>query len=249
MCQRFVILGVMGPILLSAGIAAPAPVSSFVFSEANYSVMPGAKVNIAVYWQQTVTGDDASVLDPSSEIGVFGQGVRIRWDNPDVPSEPAMVLSADDIIANSAFNDAGMTTPKTVTESCAQLQEATDFSAFVYGSEVSPGVWRQWIGTFVFTAGSASGEVTHLLAVKYAAPGSEGVYVIDGAGEAYDNVTAAATATITTVPEPSSIVLGGVAALTLWLFRRRDRKKGNADQCAAWVVRSRRTLEGKQVHP
>jgi hypothetical protein len=195
-----------------AGTVSAGPVS-FTFGQAAYSAVPSGKVPVPVYWQQTVGQGETSVLDPASAIGMFGQGVRVGWDNP---SHPAMVLcSTADIANNPAFDDV-CAKQSSATASYAQLSEATDFLGFAYGNEVSPGVWRQLIGTFSFTAGSVPGEVTHLSATRYIGPMGTEDYIYDANGTAYDSATATATATITvTTPEPGSLVLLLTAGLTL----------------------------------
>lgn len=215
--HRLLVLCVVGVVLLSARAATAAVVSSFVFDQADYLVAPGATVNVNVYWQQAVTGGESSVLAPSSGIGMYAQGVQVRWDDPMAPSQPAKVANADDIVDNSAFNDTG-SMHRIASDSYAQLSEVTDSLTFAYGSQMSTGVWQQWIGTFSFTAGAVSGEVTHLLATRYVGPVQGGSYIVDANGNAYDGETAVATATITTIPEPSGLVLGGIAALAIFGF-------------------------------
>jgi hypothetical protein len=197
--------------------AAAAPVYSFVFGQTSYSATPGGKVAVPVYWQETVGTGETAVLDPLSAVGMFNQGVQVRWNDPTVPSHPATVASTADIACNSAFSDT-MFRDLSVSSDYAQLSEdTTDVSTFVYGTEISANVWRQLIGTFTFTAGSVAGEVTHLRATRYVNSQGPGDYIIDANGGSYDGVTAEATATITVLatPEPGSIVLLFIAGLGL----------------------------------
>lgn len=217
-------------------------VVSFAFGRPSYWVKPGGKVDIPVYWQQTVGEGETSVLDPSSGVGMFGQGVQIRWDNPVMPSQPAAVLHTEDIAYNPDF--VGGVTQKAATDSYAQLSETMDMLSLAvsYGSQTSEDEWRQRIGVFSFTAGPTPGEVTHLSAVRYVGPMGTEDYVIDAIGNAYDGATNPATATITVVPEPSSLTPGVVASLALasfdW-FKRMKRRHYWPDPCAGQPSRRR----------
>lgn len=197
---------------------------SFALGQAAYSAAPGGKAIVPIYWQETVGQGETSVLDLASAVGMFGQGVQVRWDNPAMPSHPATVVSTADIAYNPAFDDAG-SMHRSVTASYAQLSEVTDFLSFGYGNQVSPGVWQQLIGTFSFTVGSVPGEVTHLSTTRYVGPLGTEDYIIDSNGNAYDSATAAATATITvTAPEPSSLVLLAMAGLSMLVYAWRKRR-------------------------
>jgi hypothetical protein len=217
MFRRIVALCAACAMVLWAAAVSAGPVS-FVFGQAAYSAAAGGKVNVPVYWQETVGEGETSVLDLALAVGMFGQGVQVRWDDPVMPSHPATVVSTADIAYNPVFDDAG-SMHRSVTASYAQLSEVTDFLSFGYGNEVSPGAWRQLIGTFSFTAGSVPGEVTHLGATRYVGPLGTEDYIIDANGTAYDGVTAIATATITVTPEPSGLMLLGMAALTCFAWR------------------------------
>jgi hypothetical protein len=222
MYHRAILFWGLCAVVLYAGAAAAAPVSSFAFGQTNYWAAPGGKVNVPVYWQETVGEGETSVLDLASAVGMFGQGVQVRWDNPVMPSQPATVVSTADIVYNPDFDDVG-SMHRSVTASYAQLSEVTGFPSFGYGNEVSPGAWRQLIGTFSFTAGSVPGEVTHLSATRYAGPLGTEDYIIDANGTAYDSETGMATATITvTTPEPGSLALLtlGLSILLAYALRR-----------------------------
>jgi hypothetical protein len=105
-----------------------------------------------------------------------------------------------------------------VTASSARLAEFTvAFPGNVFGSVVSGNLRQVLLGTFTFTGANTPG-VTNITASRYTTGGS---YIVDDNLNEYDALTAVASATITTTPEPSTLVLGGIAALALLVLRRR----------------------------
>lgn len=221
---------------LWAATVAAAPVSSFAFGQANYWATPGSKVDVSIYWQQVIGDGETSVLDLASAVGMFGQGVQVRWDDPVMPSQPATVISSTaDIACNAGFNDTD-SMHRIVTDSYAQLSEVTDGMTFVYGAQTNPSVWRQLIGTFSFTAGTVPGEVTHLLATRYVGPFDGETYIIDADGRKYDGETGLATATITvTTPEPGSLALltVGLGVLLAYVLRRSNQLQLQLRSCVS----------------
>jgi hypothetical protein len=210
---RMMVWCAMGVTCLWSGIAAAAgPSYAFAFAQANYLAVPGGTVDVPVYLEETV-GSGTSLLD-SNGVGMFGAGVVLGFDSP-LPTR-AKVLTTAAIVPNAAFNDA--TDEKTaVTGTTATLSEVTDFSVFVHADNPAPGQgqYLMTIGTFEFTAGSTPGEVTTILTAN----NPLGDVNITGDLEALDSVIVNAIATITVVPEPSTLVLSGIAALTLPAFR------------------------------
>jgi hypothetical protein len=224
MFQRVMAFSAAYVMALCAAAASAAPVYSFVFGQTSHLTTPGGRVDVPVYWQETVGSGETSVLDAASVIGMFGQGVQVRWDTPLTPTQPAKVLDVADIAYNTGFT--GDIRQASVTDSYAQLSETMSLDSLdtLYGSEVSPGVWRQLIGTFSFTAGSVPGEVPHLSAARYVGPLGTESYIVDGNIGVYDSLTFDASATITVVPEPESSVLGLVGILcVIGYVRRRGR--------------------------
>jgi prepilin-type N-terminal cleavage/methylation domain-containing protein len=208
----------IGVTCLWSGVAAAAgPLYAFAFAQANYLAAPGGTVDVPVYLKETV-GSGTSRLD-SNGVGMFGAGVVLSFDNPS--STRAKVLTTADISPNAAFNDTA-SGKKAVTVATATLSEVTDFSVFVHADNPTPGLgqYLMTIGTFEFTVGSTPGEVTTILTGQ----NPLGDVNITGDIEALDGVITNASMTITTVPEPSVLVLLATGLLSLVGCTRQKRK-------------------------
>jgi hypothetical protein len=200
--------------------AAAVPTYSFVFDQTNYSVVPGGKVDVTVYLQETVSSGP-SVLDGGG-VGMFCAGVLLT-DVAPLPIDPAAVLLASDIAKSSSFDDSPT---REVTATTAGLKEAmvSPFDS-THADDATPGRghYSMTIGTFSFTAGSTPGEIMHVEASRF--PAGLGDYNITGVGVPLDTLIGPASCTITVLPEPSSLVLTGIAALAVFACLSRSSKK------------------------
>jgi hypothetical protein len=191
--------------------AAAAPTYSFTFDQTDYPVAPGGKVDVTVYLQETV-GSGSSVLDAGG-AGMFCAGVLLT-DVAPLPINPAVVLLASHIVKNGSFDDSPT---REVIATTAGLKEAM-ISPFdsVHADDPTPGRlhYSMTIGTFTFTAGTTPGEITHVEASRFSA--GLGDYNITGLGEPLDSLIGPASCSITVLPEPSSLVLTGIAALAVF---------------------------------
>lgn len=190
----------------------------YVFDQTNYTVNPGGTVAVNVCLQETGT----TVLKEGMGAGLAGAGVKVVFDDPPLPSSPAKVLSTSAIITNtSAFPEVwGRSVSADMYARLllgAGFDPDTSDPINVYGVETPPGsgTYRASLGTFMFTAGAVAGEVTNIRATDYGSTSD----TITGDLVVLDNLIAPVTATITTIPEPSGLVLIGMATLAVFAFR------------------------------
>jgi hypothetical protein len=172
------------------GTAEAAVTYSYFFDSPTYFAAPGSKQSVNVYLQEVVGSGGTSVLAPSG-VGMFSLGTMIRWDDAPTPASPATVLATSDITANAAFDQIF----KNVHAADATLNDVALANPFAHGTQTAADVYQILIGTFALTAGTNSGEVTHLRATAY---GGSNTVNVTGGGAALDGSIADMTATITT---------------------------------------------------
>ncbi len=203
---------------VSVAVASAPPTYQFAFDQASYSVAEGQKVPVTVYLEETVNAGP-SLLN-SNGVGMFASGVTLL-DTGSLPASPAKVASTSDITANSAFNDTG--SQKSGVSSSpsiyAYLAEFTDGSVMAYANNPTVGQTHYFmtIGTFDFTGGATPGVTTVQTGTN---PAGGGNVNVTGIGNPIDSIISNASVTITTTPEPSSLVLCGIAAFAFVAFRR-----------------------------
>ena len=183
----------------------------YQFDATNYSVAPGATVDVEVFIVQTgnTTNDPVDL----STDGLESAAVRVFFDgNP--PTDRAEVLSTGNITFNPQFGDSALQESDVMPGISAGLADSIDFVANpVTGTNIL-------VGTFTFTAGLVPGEVTNLRATDF------GVLDDTIAGDAnftsLDDiiVDGVATITVTAIPEPGSMIFAGIG-LVIGLRRRR----------------------------
>ena len=184
----------------------------YQFDATNYSVAPGATVDVEVFIVQTgnTTNDPVDL----STDGLESAAVRVFFDgNP--PTDRAEVLSTGNITFNPQFGDSALQESDVMPGISAGLADSIDFVANpVTGTNIL-------VGTFTFTAGLVPGEVTNLRATDF------GDFDDTIAGDA--NLTAlddiivdgVATITVTAIPEPGSMIFLAGIGLVIGLRRRR----------------------------
>lgn len=184
----------------------------YQFDATNYSVAPGATVDVEVFIVQTgnTTNDPVDL----STDGLESAAVRVFFDgNP--PTDRAEVLSTGNITFNPQFGDSALQESDVMPGISAGLADSIDFVANpVTGTNIL-------VGTFTFTAGLVPGEVTNLRATDF------GVLDDTIAGDAnftsLDDiiVDGVATITVTAIPEPGSMIFLAGIGLVIGLRRRR----------------------------
>ena len=184
----------------------------YQFDATNYSVAPGATVDVEVFIVQTgnTTNDPVDL----STDGLESAAVRVFFDgNP--PTDRAEVLSTGNITFNPQFGDSALEQSDVMPGISAGLADSIDFTANpVTGTNIL-------VGTFTFTAGLVPGEVTNLRATDF------GVLDDTIAGDAnftsLDDiiVDGVATITVTAIPEPGSMIFLAGIGLVIGLRRRR----------------------------
>ena len=191
MRKPVVVLSLMSAACLWIGAAHAAVTYSFLFDSPSYIAAPGGKQNVSVYLEEVVGSGGTSILAPSG-VGMVSLGTMVRWDDPPVPASPATVLATSDITPNAAFDQIFAN----VYSADATLNDFALLNPVAHGTQVASGVYEILIGTFSFTAGTTSGNVTHIRATAYG--GGENVNVAGDGVTALDSLIADATATITT---------------------------------------------------
>jgi hypothetical protein len=202
---------------LRAGACSAAPVFQYVFGQDTYTLTTRGTVNVPVYLQETVAAGDTPVLAPSG-VGLLTAGVQVLFSDLPQPIQPARIMAVSDIMADQAFD---FPTPSLTTVG-ARLSLGALLNPAVHGQEHSPGVYWVLLGTFRFTAGAIGGESTPIRATDYD-PGFDDVVTV-GMQVLDNRPIHDGTATITTTPEPGTMMMLAAAVLAgvvLWQGRRK----------------------------
>ncbi|MCG8653271.1 MAG: hypothetical protein MI861_25760 [Pirellulales bacterium] len=183
------------------------------FGQSNYLVGPGGQVDVDVFLQQT--GTDTILTDE----GLLSAGVRVFFDEPPLPGDPAEVVSVADITPNPLFDESLLEILDVTGGESAGLIDAVDFfSPPVTGDRIL-------LGTFRFTAGNTAGEMTHLRATEFSPLFAETISGISNTTLDSQILDGTATITVAAVPEPASgVVCGMLLPAAVW-FRRRAKQK------------------------
>jgi hypothetical protein len=157
------------------------------FDASEYDVAPGDTVSVAVYLHQTPGG---SQIGAGNEL--LAASIRVEFDNPPVPSDPAFVASVLDITGSALFDaSSASVTP-------GQYADLALTSLLGVNVDSNGDIA---LGTFVFTAGMFPGEVTHISVSEL----PTGANFITAGGDIL--TPTGSDATINVVPEPSSLTL------------------------------------------
>jgi hypothetical protein len=190
MWKSVVVLSAICATCLWAEMAEAAVTYSYFFDSPAYIAAPGGTRNVNVYLQEVVGAGGTSVL-ATSGVGMFSLGTMVRWDDPPQPASPATVAGTSSILYNTAFDHI----VRNVHAADATLNDVALANPFAHGTQTAADVYQILIGTFVFTAGTNSGDITHIRATAY---GGSNTVNVTGDGTPLDGSIADATATITT---------------------------------------------------
>lgn len=192
---------------------------SYAFDQTNYSVAAGSDVTVKLFIRETFDVGEASLLDTD---GLQSVGARVAFAGAGGVIEPAQFFS---FVGNSAFD--GSSVVDIDPGISVGIVEYVDFFSPSVTVARGSGFNELLIGTFTFHAGNIAGEVTDLHAVDFS---TFSIETTTGNFDILDpNILAAAAvitvdgSSVSTVPEPSSIVLTMILAPLGFIVRRLKR--------------------------
>ncbi|MCA9064757.1 MAG: hypothetical protein KDA96_16915 [Planctomycetaceae bacterium] len=172
----------------------------YEFGQSEYHVAPNSTIDVDLFLTQT------GITDVLTTEGLDSIGGRVYFNDPPVPTDPAVVLATIDIITSTAFDDDLFENKDLVAGVSAGVEDSIDFNA---GTGAVKGS-RILVGTFRFTAGSVLGEVTNLRGTDFdLTPGRDSIVSFDTLTglDSLLGPDARATITVSAVPEPSGFPL------------------------------------------
>lgn len=187
-------------ISLIASAAQGAVIYEYRFDQSQYFVLPGQVFTVNVYLRETFEPGDSTLLDSE---GLFGAGVRVTFDGSPAPSDPAKVVANTDIAPNILFD--GATSTDIVPGSSAGFTAIVDVASAAVTSPTGTTFNEILLGQFTFTAGMVTNEVTQLLATDFDPATDDNV--TNASLTVLDSRILTASATVTVVPEPATMVL------------------------------------------
>jgi hypothetical protein len=188
------------------------------FGASNYSAAPGQGIEVPVF----LTESGTTIL---ATDGLNGAGLFISFNLPARVSAPAQVTA---ITVNPGVNDLDDFLFTSISPATGSTTGSAELMFSIVLSDVlKPPVGSSSIrlGTFHFDAGLVPGQVTNL---STGIP-TGGPQFLSGTGQNLDSMITTSTATITvqgvtSVPEPSGIVLSGTGFLGLIGYLCRPRR-------------------------
>jgi len=236
--------GLMG-LVLSAGLAMAVPARATTYSyfytadQSSYSVAPGSNLTVNLFLKEVNSDGSANSL-LASEHGLSYGGVSVHLFSG---STQTTITSANPNagVPPTGFDDPSSTAivnspnSATITENTDGFPFGSDFVGVEAGPQVN-GVSEVLLGTITIHASSLPGQKT-IYTADLADPASGSTLTNDNAYDLDDNSdflnppdaqslynsAAPTNFTITTTPEPTSLALFGLAALTL--TKRPSRKR------------------------
>lgn len=214
-----IIVCALSPDSANAGL-----VFSFQFDQSNYNVSPGGTVDVGVILRQSGTADtgETNVLGGTGAVGMTGTGVLVTYPTG---ADDAQVQGTSDVSGNAAFDNFGFGPFIAVSAGSALLSQSTSGSP-VLGTAVAghSDTYDLVLGTFRFTAGSVSGQVTPITASIPLFPNAnDNVAATDPPTPILVIADGGATITVTggvvnPVPEPATLAPALVAVMVVAAF-------------------------------
>lgn len=216
-----------GAVVLLVALSAKANLQySYYYSadQSNYSGDPGSTVQVNLYLNET-TSLNPSVINANS--GLQSASVAVSPTGVFGPPPTRSTISA--IAPNNQFD--GTTTP-TVSAGSAELLEKIipSDSTGVQATQIAIATYQVLLGTLSIHVGSSPGQVTQFqVSPNPSAGNSETLspfvynFDADSTGDADFLGATGQSFTVTTAPEPTSLVFAAVAALGLFHRRRAHR--------------------------
>jgi hypothetical protein len=185
---------------------------SFATDRAVYTAPPSSRVPVRVYLQETTIADSSILL---TESGLFSAGLKLRTVAP-LPSTPTTLDGADDIIPDAAFSGGALMSLSPLT---LLLADGILAEPGPTGELTNASTRQILLGTFVFTAASTPGAITHFQVTDFDDAGNSSD-TLTWQGTELDKLISPGSFSIQVTPEPTALALIAAAGV---LLRRRPR--------------------------
>jgi len=190
---------------------------NFAPDRADYQALPGARVMVQLFLEEQAAPPDSSLL--VAESGLFSAGLKLGALAP-LPTEPASVLSASDIVADPAFTGGSL---KSLSPLTLLLNDGILAEPGPAGDLVSDGLRRVRLATLWFTAGKVPGEVTTFKITDFDDFGISSDTLTWQGTELDKSITPGQFA-VTIVPAPGAALMFVALGVPALLVRRRSRR-------------------------
>lgn len=202
--------------LVCLGVSTHAAVQySFVTDRSIYDALPGDTVPVIVYLQEDSGASGSSAL--LAEGGLFSAGIKITPLDPMPPDAPT-VLDLDDITFAPEFTGGALVTLSPLTLFALDGLLAPPGPT---GQEITPGIRRVPIGTFLCTSSGAASATYRVSDFDDHGLSSD---TLTWEGTELDNLIAPSEFSIRVVPEPGMPLLLLTLIVPSAMRRRRMRR-------------------------
>ena len=212
-------------VLLLGGTVSASVIYEYATDQPSYEVEPGGTALVQIFLVETVDGGSTSELVGQNGLFSFDLAVDVTV----APSDPATVIASQ---ANPEFNGVVNNVPPEVVIADRDFMVESDGVQAVL---VDPNTRHILLTTLTIQAGTTVGEVTIFSVANFENPATPGTdsntYLWDDtlAQTPLDELISPAEFSVTTVPEPSAMVLliFGLLGLLSWHLAR-SRRQANS---------------------